>query len=120
MHRVRSILFEAAVIAAVGLTLSLAANALSPRGLQLTRNYFPTDFRHPAAPDGATNHVASAVNSGNDSDASRQRLQQHGLHLIASNEVAALFRDVRYEQGIVVIVDARDDAHYQAGHIPGA
>jgi len=39
---------------------------------------------------------------------------------MGSNEVVQLFRDVRYEQGLVVFVDARDDAHYQAGHIPGA
>ena len=38
----------------------------------------------------------------------------------ASNEVTALFRDPRHDQGLVAFIDARDDAHYQAGHIPGA
>jgi rhodanese-related sulfurtransferase len=31
-----------------------------------------------------------------------------------------LFRDPRYEQGLVIFIDARDDQHYAAGHIPGA
>ncbi len=39
---------------------------------------------------------------------------------MAGNAVVELFHDLRYEQGLVILVDARDDAHYQAGHIPGA
>jgi rhodanese-related sulfurtransferase len=35
-------------------------------------------------------------------------------------QVAGLFRDPRYSQGLVVFLDARDDKHYQAGHIPAA
>ena len=37
-----------------------------------------------------------------------------------SNEVEELIHDPRYEQGLVLLIDARDDSHYQAGHIPGA
>jgi rhodanese-related sulfurtransferase len=40
--------------------------------------------------------------------------------VIASNDVVRLFRDPRYDQNLVVFIDARDDAHYAAGHIPGA
>jgi len=46
--------------------------------------------------------------------------QQRGLQLLARNEVVTLFRDPRYQQGLVVFVDARNDQHYQEGHIPGA
>jgi rhodanese-related sulfurtransferase len=42
------------------------------------------------------------------------------LQAIGSNEVITLFRDPRHEQGLIAFVDARDDSHYQAGHIPGA
>ena len=31
-----------------------------------------------------------------------------------------LYHDPRYEQDLVVFVDARNDDHYQAGHVPGA
>lgn len=49
-----------------------------------------------------------------------ERLQQRGLQLVTSNQVVELFRDPRREQGLVVFIDARDDQHYAAGHIPGA
>ena len=47
-------------------------------------------------------------------------MQQRGLQLVSSNEVVELFRDPRHGQGLVVFIDARDDQHYGAGHIPGA
>ena len=48
------------------------------------------------------------------------RLQAKGLQLVESRQAADLFRDPRREQGMVIFVDARDDQHYQEGHIPGA
>lgn len=48
------------------------------------------------------------------------RLQSKGLRLVESHQVTQLFRDPRYAQDLVVFIDARDDQHYQAGHIPGA
>jgi rhodanese-related sulfurtransferase len=60
------------------------------------------------------------VSSNQPLDAVAARLQQQGLQLITSNGVVELFRDARYEQGLVAFIDARDDHHYQAGHIPGA
>jgi rhodanese-related sulfurtransferase len=48
------------------------------------------------------------------------QFQAEGLQLAASNEVAKLFADPKRGQGLVVFIDARDDEHYLAGHIPGA
>ena len=121
MRNSKAVLLEALVVAALGLALALAANALSSRGLRLSRDYFPGGAR--PAP------VHSAVNSTNTSsnaapadpwEALRKRLAQHGLQVVTSNEVVSLFRDPRFEAGVVVFIDARDDAHYTAGHIPGA
>jgi len=115
------VLQEAALVAVVGLALALVANGLSPRGLRLTQNYFPGAEApariQPAA--GSTATVASAK-LGSPLESTLQRLEQHGLQTIASNAVVELFRDLRYEQGLVVFIDARDDQHYQASHIPGA
>ncbi len=125
MQNARAILFEATLVAAAGLIFALTANTLSPRGLRLSQNYFPggggpspappsraADTHSPARPFNAT--VTPAL------EAALRRLEQHGLQPIASNDVTALFRDPRHEQGLVAFIDARDDAHYQAGHIPGA
>lgn len=48
------------------------------------------------------------------------QLQAEGIQLAGSNQVLQLFQDPRAQQGLVLFVDARNDAKYQAGHIPGA
>lgn len=116
MRNAKAAVFEALVIAALGLVFALAANALSPRGLRLSRNYFP-DVGTPAPVSSVAATPSASTNAPN---ATIQRLQQRGLQLVSSNEVVELFRDPRYEQGLVVFIDARDDQHYGAGHIPGA
>jgi rhodanese-related sulfurtransferase len=115
---VRRILLEGLVVAVVGAALAFAANALSPRGLQLTRNYFPA----PALPLGVTNPAPAVAGSPTPSVTQllSARLAAEGLHLADSNLVARLFHDPRRDQDGVVFVDARDDEHYQEGHIPGA
>ena len=130
MKNVKRVLLEALLVAALGLAFALGANALSPRGLRLNRNYFPTaaGARNSALPPakpaqderGQTTNAPAVANSTGALSAALRRLQEHGLQPMGSNQVVQLFRDVRYEQGLVVFVDARDDAHYQAGHIPGA
>jgi rhodanese-related sulfurtransferase len=117
MRNAKAVVFEALFIAALGLVFALAANALSPRGLRLSRNYFP-DAETPAPVSSTVAATTSASTSA--PNATIQRLQQRGLQLVSSNEVVELFRDPRYEQGLVVFIDARDDQHYGAGHIPGA
>ena len=112
-------------MAVVGTAFAFVANAVSPRGLKLGQDYFPGAARNAAVaaaaptavtpPPGATN---VAVSSSEDPVAAR--LQNHGLHLAVSNQVAQLYRDPRYAQELIVFVDARSDQHYQDGHIPGA
>ncbi len=115
MRHARHILSEAAIVAMTGLAIAFVANALSPRGLELRRDYFPkllvTGVSTTSNPV-----VESTITTTNTTPA----LTQHGLPLVKSNHVAQMFRDPQYEQGIIVFVDARDDVNYKAGHIPGA
>jgi len=110
MRSIKAVFLEAILLALAGVLFALAANALSPRGLRIARDYFPGA---PAAPVSTAN-VATAT------DSIAARLQQHGLKLATSNEVAQLFRDPAYEQGLIVFVDARNDHAYESGHVPGA
>ena len=107
MRNLKAVFLEAIILAVAGLLFALAANALSPRGLSLGRDYFP-------APRVAHTNVVTAA------DPLVARLQQLGLTLASKEEVAQLFRDPGYEQGVIVFVDARNDQAYQAGHVPGA
>jgi rhodanese-related sulfurtransferase len=113
---VKTVLLEAMVVAVIGTALAFAANELSPRGLTLTRNY---------SPGSAVAAVRAGANSPPTNGPSmvqqlERQLAAEGLQLAQSNQTVQLFRESRKEQGLIIFVDARDDEHYQAGHIPGA
>ena len=109
----KAVLFEAVTVFLVAIALGLLANSVSPRGLTLSRNYFP--IVHQGA---TTNRIAST--STNIHDAVVRRLEGAGLRADTTSEIKQLFDDPRYQQNFIVFIDARDDDKYQAGHIPGA
>ncbi len=121
LHPVPALLLEGLLVAALGVVLAFAANALSPRGLKLTRDYFYQDQRSTARTNTPVVVApGTATNSASPHDLLAARLRDKGLRLADSNQVIQFFHDPRRDQGLVVFVDARDDAHYQDGHIPGA
>jgi rhodanese-related sulfurtransferase len=103
-------------VAVLGAAVAFVANALSPRGLKLTRDFF--DSRNPTT----NNPVANPVSVGTNSPLELlvARLADKGVHVADSNQVLQLFHDPRYEQGLVIFIDAREDQHFQEGHVPGA
>jgi rhodanese-related sulfurtransferase len=113
----QAVLLEGLLVAVAGLRFGLTANHVSPRGLALTRNYFPGSNQSASSPTPATNGPANPASAV---ELLTARLKTKGLQLIESNQVIQLFRDPRYDQELVVFVDARDAQHYRAGHIPGA
>lgn len=120
----RIVLLEALAVALAGLLFGLAANQLSPRGLTLTRNYFPGSSppASPAPPGGnqATNAAGTNTPAASLADLAAARLKEKGLQLVNSNLVVQLYRDPKFQQELFIFVDARDDQHYQEGHVPGA
>ena len=121
---IKEVLREAALVAVIGALFAFAANGISPRGLALTRNYFPggTGRLVSAAPPARGSHDTTRTNASEFDPAQllAAELKQKGLQLIAGRQVVELFHDPRYQRGIIVLVDARDEQHYRAGHIPGA
>ena len=112
----KDILLEGLLVGLTGAVLAFAANAVSPHGLKLTRNY---------SPGGAL--AISRANPGTTDTGQTSGLQlvekqlaAEGLQLIDSKHVNELFNDPAKEQGLTIFVDARDDEHFFAGHIPGA
>lgn len=117
----RESLLEGLLVAAIGAALAFAANGLSPRGLELRKNYFPA--AQPALPlpfSGANATNSAGATAQSPAERLAARLRQHELQLADSNRVAQLFQDPRRVQDGVIFIDARDDTHYAAGHIPGA
>ncbi len=122
MSPAKAVGFEALLVTALGLAFALVANALSPRGLALGRDYFREAERSLSAGLGAGGvpDARPATTVEGVAETVLQRLRQRGLQVVASAEAVELFRSAEYAQGLVVFVDARDDALYTAGHIPGA
>jgi 3-mercaptopyruvate sulfurtransferase SseA len=112
---VKSILLEGLLVAILGVVLALAANAISPQGLSLQRNYFPP----------MTNVPARVIVSGQEpgvgsTNSVRDRLLAKGLQYATALEAKAAFDDLGYKEGRIIFIDARADEPYFAGHIPGA
>ena len=121
---VKCVLLEAALVVAVGAIFAFAANRVSPRGLALTRNYFPegTGRLVSVAPPATRPHNAAGTNSPAFDPAQllAAELKKKGLQLIDRSQTLQLFHDPRFRQNLVVFVDARDEPRYREGHIPGA
>jgi rhodanese-related sulfurtransferase len=114
----RKALLEGLIVMGVGLLLALLANAISPRGLKLDRDYYhlnggrQTAQESPVKPAGA-----STLSTEEQLEA---KLRALGLRLVDSNQVAQLFNDPARLEDLVVFIDARDPEHYKQGHIPWA
>jgi rhodanese-related sulfurtransferase len=123
---IRSILAEALIVVVVGLGVGLAANALSPRGLALSRDYFPRGTNRgpspaPVAPRPAQPAPApAATNESPEAAQISERLRAKDLQEIKRDQVELLLRDPRRLDGRVVFVDARNPEDYDQGHVPGA
>src|SRR5579859_6710157 len=104
------VLVEALLIGVVGVSLALAANALSPNGLSLTRDYFPRPVETVSVTT-ATNGAAQTAGTAASGVSAEllARLKQDGLQLAELEKVKQWFHDPRYAQEMIVFVDARDD-----------
>lgn len=100
---------DAVGITVAGLLVGLAANALSPRGLSLGRDYFPT-----------SQPVASRASSSHPPTAAQPTTSKHGHALIEHAEAARLFADPKRQHGRILFIDARNADRFAEGHIPGA
>jgi rhodanese-related sulfurtransferase len=110
---------DVVVVVLGGVVFGLVANALSPRGLSLTRDYFNGGVA--VAPRTASVPArATAVAEAKTDAAGAVAHTKHGLPVASHDEVVAWFHDPRTSEQRILFVDARDDDRYAAGHIPGA
>jgi rhodanese-related sulfurtransferase len=117
LRRVFSIIGEGLAVTLAGLALAVLANQLSPRGLSLTRNYFPAIASTNL--DIVRNVVATVTNLP-PTETLEGELRAAGMQLAVSNQVIAWFADPRRLTGHIIFVDARNEGEYLAGHVPGA
>jgi len=125
-HRpaVKWVLLEAVLVTVIGAVFALAANQVSPRGLALTRNYFPAGTGR-LLPRPAPTPVSLSASGTNpvaidSAELLAAELKEKGLQLIDRTWAEKLLQDPRFKQNLVVFIDARDEQRYREGHIPGA
>lgn len=114
----KRVLLEALLVVAVGAAVAFAANALSPRGLKLTEDYFHGETL--PVPRTGTNRTTIVASGTNSADPVVARLKEKGLQVVNAEQAAELFHSALYQEGGIIFIDARNDEHYQGGHIPRA
>jgi rhodanese-related sulfurtransferase len=119
---VAKVLLEAVVVVLAAAALAFAANEVSPRGLKLGRNYFPGGTNQAVAPLKIPRVVtnASGTNQEIEIPDPDQRLKDKGLQPISRAKTLEYLHDPRYQEGLIVFVDARNKDEFNDGHIPGA
>lgn len=114
---------EALLVMALAAGFGLVVNQVSPRGLKLTRDYFPSVTNSvalaPKVSPVADGHPGPAAENSEAAEIDN-RIKSKGLQPIDRAQTERLFHDPRFEKGLVVFIDARDEEHYAQGHIPGA
>jgi rhodanese-related sulfurtransferase len=124
MQEMRRVVLETLLVAVLGVVVALIANFISPRGLSITRDYFPE--RASVQADAAVATLAGGIEPQRITSASTPAIPitggpaGTGIGIVSTEQALGFFRDPLYEQELIVFVDARDSRHYEAGHIPGA
>src|SRR5690242_7349003 len=96
------ILTEAVLIVLSGAVIAFGANALSPHGINLKRNYFPADTTAPPPQNGSSQSVSNAVPA---EEKVTERLKQKGLQPIDSTVAHQKYDDPRRLQGQIIFID---------------
>jgi rhodanese-related sulfurtransferase len=109
------IVTQAFLVTICGTAVALAANFISPRGLSLTRNYFPA-----VAKPESRSVVAGVTTPSTTQPAPSKADEKPGMATLTTAQALELFRDPNYEAELFVFIDARADRHYEGGHIPAA
>jgi rhodanese-related sulfurtransferase len=111
----KNIFVEVLVVAITGAVFAFAANQISSHGLVISRNYFPAKNNHMTS--AATNTPTAALSPA---QLLATQIKGNGFQLVDGDQAVKLFHDPRFKRNGIVFIDARDESHYQEGHIPGA
>jgi len=104
-------LLQAALVLLLGVIFAFTANSISPNGLDLRRDYFPT-----AAPQ----RTATLAESTTSHDPKPIPVAGHEFPTATLEQVVEITRDPRFATRRILIIDAPHTETYRAGHIPGA
>jgi rhodanese-related sulfurtransferase len=128
VRETRRTIIEALILAAVSLVLGLGVNAVNDEGVIIFRQNFPKlpiasiQTTQPSTSTAPASTVAANAPSAGGSDLTREadaRLMAAGINIARYEDLKALLSDQLFNV-TKHLIDARDDEHYQQGHIAGA
>jgi rhodanese-related sulfurtransferase len=145
MRLIRNTLLEAMVVVVVGTAVGFAANAVRAKrnSIKFDKDYFKISAIAPHSermspsleeeqeitgseptagpgPDRAIQSESPPGNGQGEEDSGGGAHVDHPFQKINLQEVASIFCDPSTEQGLNIFLDARSDALFEDGHIPGA
>lgn len=122
MKAVKKTVMEVLVLTVVGTGVALAVNgSQGSRGLKLTKNYFArVAIPNRPAPQTPSVEKVEAKQAGVREKAATPKRLKHDYQDVSFAEAVAIFEDPGTELGVNIFVDARNDAAFEEGHIPGA
>lgn len=116
-------LAEVLALGVLASVVAFGANSVRERGsLEVGRDYFPPIGDRRESPSTEVPQVKTVVPE-KPADAAADANAAHrdfGFQTVSVDEVIDLFNDPRTEVKAYLFVDARNDEHYEDGHIPGA
>ena len=122
MQAVKKTVLEVLVLVVVGAGVALAVNSTKgSRGLKLTKNY----FAKVAVPKRPSQTARAVTKTGPKPEAATKQSDEpkhldHEYQDVSFADAVAIFEDSNTELGVNIFIDARNDAAYEEGHIPGA
>lgn len=125
-----TVIGEALGVTVAAALIGFAVNAANPNGITIDRDHFfatsrPTPVTNgdtpPSAPIDGTAVPPLPDPNADPEAAVRERLASLGLQVIAHEQVLLDFDDELYQKyDAYSFIDARNEANYKDGHIPGA
>ena len=116
MPAIRKTILEAVLLSVIAFAVAAGANAVRPKGaLKWNKDHFPKRRLH-------VEQKQELYGNNETEQIAEQTGDQpkHDYQTITFEELEEIFNDPDPETGAVVFVDARNDAAFEAGHIPGA
>ncbi len=119
MRVARKTAVETLALLLLSCAVGLAGNAVRARGLELTRDYFQVRKTTLEAASSERSEEAASVEPG-----AADLIPNPGVIEVTLGDVMGYFHDPGYAPGAsdtrYLFIDARNEAHYAEGHIPGA
>ncbi|MHC4064752.1 MAG: rhodanese-like domain-containing protein [Planctomycetota bacterium] len=124
MKRAATTSLEIVILLVASTALGLGVNAVRSDRLILSKNYFRLPLPDPEpAPDPATGtpvNTDAIADPDTETDQPDGSVREHGFQTVTFDEAFETFHDPKFEAGMYIFVDARDDDGFMDGHIPGA